>query len=187
MGAIRFILGGVQDIILRPVVGSKILSSPRVKLVASDRYATIIGSDILYMNYSRGRSYLVFHHRGEHCNGRDRKTLSLNNKNSTGNKENLVPGFFKDLMLSGEQFMVQRKSTNSMSIIAGYHWFTDWGRDTMIAMRGLTIATGKKNCPNPFCILSLKVWIRGWSRTAFQITPKTRFIITLWTLHFGFL
>ena len=72
------------------------------------------------------------------------KTLSLNNKNSTGNKENLVPGFFKDLMLSGEQFMVQRKSTNSMSIIAGYHWFTDWGRDTMIAMRGLTIATGKK-------------------------------------------
>lgn len=72
------------------------------------------------------------------------KTLSLNNKNSTGNKENLVPGFFKDLMLSGEQFMVQRKSTYSMSIIAGYHWFTDWGRDTMIAMRGLTIATGKK-------------------------------------------
>ena len=31
-----------------------------------------------------------------------------------------------------------------MTIIAGYHWFTDWGRDTMIAMRGLTIATGNQ-------------------------------------------
>ena len=29
-------------------------------------------------------------------------------------------------------------------MIAGYHWFTDWGRDTMIAMRGLVIALGKK-------------------------------------------
>ena len=30
-------------------------------------------------------------------------------------------------------------------MIAGYPWFTDWGRDTMIAMRGLMIATGKKD------------------------------------------
>jgi predicted glycogen debranching enzyme len=29
------------------------------------------------------------------------------------------------------------------SIIAGYHWFTDWGRDTMISLEGLTIATGR--------------------------------------------
>ena len=30
-----------------------------------------------------------------------------------------------------------------MTIVAGYPWFTDWGRDTFIAMRGLTIATGR--------------------------------------------
>ncbi|MEO6271255.1 MAG: amylo-alpha-1,6-glucosidase [Lautropia sp.] len=30
-----------------------------------------------------------------------------------------------------------------MSIIAGYPWFTDWGRDTFIAMRGLCLATGR--------------------------------------------
>ncbi len=52
--------------------------------------------------------------------------------------------FYKDLLVSGHQFLVKRDSTNSDSIIAGYHWFTDWGRDTMIAMRGLTIATGNQ-------------------------------------------
>lgn len=29
------------------------------------------------------------------------------------------------------------------TIIAGYHWFTDWGRDTMISLEGLTITTGR--------------------------------------------
>lgn len=52
--------------------------------------------------------------------------------------------FYKDLLQSGSQFIVNRKSTQGASIIAGYHWFSDWGRDTMIAMRGLTIATGNK-------------------------------------------
>ena len=29
------------------------------------------------------------------------------------------------------------------TIIAGYHWFTDWGRDTMISLEGLTLTTGR--------------------------------------------
>jgi predicted glycogen debranching enzyme len=52
--------------------------------------------------------------------------------------------FVKDLVISGDQFLVKRNATDSHTLIAGYHWFTDWGRDTMIAMRGLIIATGKK-------------------------------------------
>lgn len=63
--------------------------------------------------------------------------------------ESLIPGdaddsFLRDLLLAGDQFIVRRKSTDGYSLLAGYHWFTDWGRDTMIAMRGLTIATGRQ-------------------------------------------
>lgn len=52
--------------------------------------------------------------------------------------------FLRDLTVAGNQFLVHRQSTDSETLIAGYHWFTDWGRDTMIAMRGLTIAAGKQ-------------------------------------------
>ena len=74
--------------------------------------------------------------------------ITLANKKPKSKNKKLPDGFLEDLMVSGEQFLVRRKSTKSMSIIAGYHWFTDWGRDTMIAMRGLTIATGKKALSN---------------------------------------
>jgi predicted glycogen debranching enzyme len=39
------------------------------------------------------------------------------------------------------QFIVQRDELRS--VIAGYHWFSDWGRDAMIALPGLTLATGR--------------------------------------------
>ncbi len=49
-------------------------------------------------------------------------------------------------MLSADQFIVDRPTAadpNGKSIIAGYHWFSDWGRDTMIALPGLTLSTGR--------------------------------------------
>lgn len=45
------------------------------------------------------------------------------------------------LHIACDQFIVHRKSTNSKTVIAGYPWFTDWGRDTMIALPGLTLST----------------------------------------------
>jgi predicted glycogen debranching enzyme len=49
----------------------------------------------------------------------------------------------KILALACDQFIVKRKSTDTATVIAGYPWFTDWGRDTMIALPGLTLSTGR--------------------------------------------
>jgi predicted glycogen debranching enzyme len=49
--------------------------------------------------------------------------------------------FVQSLVQSADQFIVRRGDQST--VIAGYHWFTDWGRDTMIALPGLTVATGR--------------------------------------------
>jgi predicted glycogen debranching enzyme len=49
--------------------------------------------------------------------------------------------FAKQLVLAADQFIVKRGTGET--IIAGYPWFSDWGRDTMIALPGLTLATGR--------------------------------------------
>jgi len=50
-------------------------------------------------------------------------------------------GFATALERAGDAYVVTRGS--GKTIIAGYPWFTDWGRDTFIAMRGLCIASGQ--------------------------------------------
>jgi len=49
--------------------------------------------------------------------------------------------FVNSLVKAADAFIVDRNSTNGKTIIAGYPWFTDWGRDTLIALTGLTIST----------------------------------------------
>ncbi len=46
------------------------------------------------------------------------------------------------LRLAADQFLI-RTGSGSSRIIAGYHWFTSWGRDTMVSLRGLCISTGR--------------------------------------------
>lgn len=43
------------------------------------------------------------------------------------------------LLRAGDQFVAYRASTDSPTVIAGYPWFNDWGRDTLIALPGLTL------------------------------------------------
>lgn len=49
--------------------------------------------------------------------------------------------FASQLVLASGQFLTYRESTKMMTVLAGLPWFTDWGRDTMIAFTGLTLCT----------------------------------------------
>ena len=54
--------------------------------------------------------------------------------------------WIKQLVLAADQFIVDRPSSHNpegKTIIAGYPWFADWGRDTMIALPGLTLTTNR--------------------------------------------
>ena len=50
-------------------------------------------------------------------------------------------GFAQTMFSAADQFVVSRGQGST--VIAGYHWFSDWGRDTMIALPGLALATGR--------------------------------------------
>jgi predicted glycogen debranching enzyme len=56
---------------------------------------------------------------------------------STASDDPLV----RALVRAADQFIVRRGEEST--VIAGYHWFSDWGRDTMIALPGLTLVTGR--------------------------------------------
>lgn len=68
-------------------------------------------------------------------------------KSEIERRENLIKtadakdDFTKQLVLAADQFIVSRGA--GKTIIAGYPWFSDWGRDTMIALPGLTLATNR--------------------------------------------
>ncbi len=68
-------------------------------------------------------------------------------KSEIARRENLVKtagatdDFTKRLVLAADQFIVKRGA--GKTVIAGYPWFSDWGRDTMIALHGLTLATNR--------------------------------------------
>ena len=67
----------------------------------------------------------------------------------------LRTGVGAELVLAADQFIItphtrladearqHAEGNDARTVIAGYHWFTDWGRDTMISLEGLTLVTGR--------------------------------------------
>jgi predicted glycogen debranching enzyme len=59
--------------------------------------------------------------------------------------KNPAPPWITQLILAADQFVVERPTAAGagQTLIAGYPWFGDWGRDTMIALPGLALVTGR--------------------------------------------
>lgn len=87
----------------------------------------------------------------------DNKTKEINNMyNEALNRRKVLLNFFqrhnpnlqfddwlKWIIQATDAFIVLRASTGKRSVIAGYHWFDDWGRDSLISLPGLTLVTGR--------------------------------------------
>ena len=79
---------------------------------------------------------------------RRRRLLAQSNKDAHS-------GAAAELVLTADQFVItpvgrvrdvaraHASGDEIKTVIAGYHWFTDWGRDTMISLEGLTLVTGR--------------------------------------------
>lgn len=71
------------------------------------------------------------------------------------------------LVRAADAFIVERRSTGKKTIIAGYHWFADWGRDAMIALPGLTLVTKRFDVAREVLITFAKHLRRGLLPNAF--------------------
>ncbi len=104
--------------------------------VEADGVATVaVGTDSLPAGWSAAQSQQVAERRGQAL--LEQASTDLDGQASLAG----------DLVLAASQFRVARAPiqphlADQRSIIAGYHWFSDWGRDTMISLRGLTLETG---------------------------------------------
>ena len=79
----------------------------------------------------------------ENLNGEDYFEAEKKRKDNLLKKLSYRDELSEALALSCDEFIVHRKSTGTKTVIAGYPWFTDWGRDTMISLSGLTLCTGR--------------------------------------------
>jgi len=78
---------------------------------------------------------------------RDVKTVAALRKREVGRRAAIVAAaprkepLVEALTAAADQYIVRRGDLHT--VVAGYHWFGDWGRDTMIALPGLTLVTGR--------------------------------------------
>lgn len=69
------------------------------------------------------------------------ENAEIERRNELIERSGVKSDFARQLVLAADQFIVSRGTGET--VIAGYPWFSDWGRDTMISLPGLTLATGR--------------------------------------------
>lgn len=70
-----------------------------------------------------------------------------------------LPTKFDKLILNADNFIVKKQ--NEKSIVAGYHWFGEWGRDTLISLPGLTLVTNRFKDANQILLSYSKYCKKG--------------------------
>lgn len=92
---------------------------------------------IFRWDLGRGDAVLILGAAGAVPPGTAAHTFARLSRSEEGRRKRLG----SDLQRAGDAYLVRRGS--GKTVMAGYPWFTDWGRDTFIAMRGLCLATGR--------------------------------------------
>jgi predicted glycogen debranching enzyme len=94
--------------------------------------------------------------------------------------------FVQQLQLAADAFVI-RRADGASSIVAGYHWFTDWGRDTMISLPGLALTTGRFELAKNILSSFLKYCDQGMLPNRFPDrdgAPEFNTVdATLWLFH----
>jgi predicted glycogen debranching enzyme len=94
--------------------------------------------------------------------------------------------FVRQLQLAADAFVI-RRADGASSLIAGYHWFTDWGRDTMISLPGLALTTGRFELAKDILSSFLKYCDQGMLPNRFPDrdgAPEFNTVdATLWLFH----
>ncbi|MEB3169058.1 MAG: amylo-alpha-1,6-glucosidase [Synechococcaceae cyanobacterium] len=76
-----------------------------------------------------------------------------------------APPWIQQLVLAADQFLVSRVGGAGVgpatTVIAGYHWFQDWGRDTLLSLPGLTLSTGRVELARSLLIGFAEAFDRG--------------------------
>src|SRR5262249_1910808 len=78
----------------------------------------------------------------------------------------------QSLAAAADQFIVKRGDLKT--IIAGYPWFSDWGRDTMIALPGLTLVTGRAEIAKSILLAFADAVDQGMLPNRFPAAGETR-------------
>jgi predicted glycogen debranching enzyme len=97
------------------------------------------------------------------------------------------PDWVQRLVLSADQFIVRRGAAGGRTLIAGYPWFSDWGRDTMIALPGLALTTGRHDVARDVLRTFLQFVSEGMLPNRFpdagEVPEYNTVDATLWYFH----
>ncbi len=85
-----------------------------------------------------------------------KNTKLISNKSNLNRAEKEKNAFLSDLILATDNFIIERSDFNLHSIIAGYPWFLDWGRDTAISFEGLILVTRRYDLAKDILLLLTK-------------------------------